>query len=81
MATLRILAAIRKTEVKGVNEGKLMSSLKSQDRHQDCIFPNNIYIRGLHETLVHSFNLTFVPSQNVYKLYFASDFLISFVSH
>lgn len=75
MARLRILAAIRKTEVKGVNEGKLMSSFKSQDRHQDYILPNNIYIRVLHLTLVHLFNLTFVPSQNAYKLYFASDFL------
>ena len=52
-----------------------MSSFKSQDRHQDCILPNNIYIRELHETFVHSFNLTFAPSHNVYKLYFASDFL------
>lgn len=74
MAPLRVLAAIRQTEVKGVNEGKMLSSLKSQ-RHQGCILPNNFHIRVLHETLVHSFNLTFVLSQNLSKLYLASDFL------
>ena len=76
MAPLRVLAAIRQTEVKGLsfNEGKLLSSLKSQ-RHQGCILPNNFHIRVLHETLVHSFNLTFVLSQNLSKLYLASDFL------
>lgn len=47
MVPLKMLAAIKQTEVKSATEGKLLSSLITREGRQDSISPNKFHMKVL----------------------------------